>query len=240
MKIHTFETIEELSASAAQTIYDLAIKAISKDGLFTLALSGGTTPQRLYQKLSDDPFREIMPWDKIYFFFGDERIVPREDLLSNYHTADKILFSRVPIPETNIIRILTENNTPQQAAEKYENIIKNFFSYQKSKMPVFDVIVLGVGEDGHTASLFPGDIALKEKEKIAVAVDTPGVAPLVPRVSLTLPVINAARNVVFLGSGENKKTIINQVFKEYSEKKPKTLPAAMVQPEGNLIWFVAE
>ncbi|MDP8218503.1 MAG: 6-phosphogluconolactonase [Candidatus Theseobacter exili] len=240
MKTHTFETIEELSASAAQTICDLTIKAISKNSLFTLALSGGTTPQSLYQKLSNKPFKDKMPWKDIHFFFGDERMVSYKNPLSNFYTAKQRLFSLVPVSESNIHKIPTENNTPAEASKKYEKVLKNFFSFQKSIIPVFDVIILGVGQDGHTASLFPGDITLKEKEKLTVAVDSPKSAPMVSRVSLTLPVINAARNVVFLVSGKNKTTIINQVFNEYSKEKTKTLPAAMVQPEGNLIWFIGK
>jgi 6-phosphogluconolactonase len=240
MEKRTFKNLETLSTAAAQAVSDIAHKAVAETSLFSMALSGGTTPLKLYQTLSVPPFKDTIPWKNTHFFFGDERMVSYKDPLSNFYTANQRLFSLVPVSGSNIHKIPTDNNTPAEASEKYEKVLKNFFSFQKSIIPVFDVIILGVGQDGHTASLFPGDITLKEKEKLTVAVDSPKSAPMVSRVSLTLPVINAARNVVFLVSGKNKTTIINQVFNDYSKEKTKTLPAAMVQPEGNLIWFIGK
>jgi 6-phosphogluconolactonase len=219
-----------LSTAAAHMIVAESHKAIIQKGYFTIALSGGGTPKILYQLLATPLFAKNINWKRVFIFFGDERFVSLTSEESNYKMAADALLSKVPVPKKNIFAVATEKITPQQSAAAYELSVKK---YVTAKHP-FDIILLGIGEEGHTASLFPGSPLLKETKKwiqhIFVAEKN------MDRITFTLPLINKANTVLFLVSGAGKSAIVKTIF----SAKGKKLPAAMVQPKGNLFWLLDE
>lgn len=219
---------ESLALTTAHFIVTESNRAVVEKGYFTIALSGGKTPELLYKILAQSPVKENIPWKKIIITFGDERFVPPTSDESNYKMANEVLLKKVPIHLKNILRIKTENISPALAAAAYEKTIKKYIS---EKNP-FDLILLGIGEEGHTASIFPGSPLLKEKKKLVKEVFVK--EKNMYRISFTLPCINRAKNVLFMVSGENKKDILKKIF---SGKHP-SLPASMVKPAGNLIWIL--
>ncbi len=182
---------------------------------------------KFYQQ---SPFKENIPWKNIIITFGDERFVPAASDENNYKMANEALLKKVPLQKKNILRVKTENISPALAAAAYEKSIKKYIS---AKHP-FDLILLGIGEDGHTASIFPGSALLKEKKRLVKEVFVK--EKNMYRISFTLPCINSAKNVLFMVSGENKNDILKKIF---SGKHP-SLPAAIVKPAGNLIWMMDE
>jgi 6-phosphogluconolactonase len=232
-EIEVLPDLEALSEAAARRFTALASTAVSKRGAFTLALAGGSTPQRLYARLGKAPFTHQVPWQKVHFFWGDERCVPPEHPDSNFRMVQQTLLSRVPVPIENIHRMPGEL-PPLQGAAQYESTLKNFFSFQA--LPRFDLVLLGLGEDGHTASLFPGSPALSEQERWVVAVEhTTPPPPLVSRLTLTLPVLNSARQVIFLAAGQAKAGRLRQVL----QGEGHSLPAGQVSPpQGQVLWLV--
>ncbi|GAB4486554.1 MAG: 6-phosphogluconolactonase [Anaerolineales bacterium] len=204
-------------------------QAEASPGKFSVALSGGSTPRALYERLSTTDLAERIPWPKIHLFWGDERCVPPDHPESNYGMTAGALLSRIPIPTENIHRIRGEL-PPAEAASLYEAELRAFFG----ETPAFDLIFLGIGEDGHTASLFPGSPALAETARWVVDVEhTTPPPPLVSRVTLTFGVLNAARRVVFLASGASKAAILAQVWQGVN------LPASQIGPtNGDLLWLV--
>jgi 6-phosphogluconolactonase len=206
-------------------------KAIKNKKLFCVALSGGKTPVLLYKKLSH---KKTLPWGKTHIFIVDERFVTYENEKNNFHMINNALLKHVSIPKKNVHAIATEDDTSQAAAEKYEMELLSFFK-NNTEPPQFDLILLGIGEDGHTASLFPGTQAVKEKKRLAVAA-----APLDKtkneRITITLPVINNAENVMFLVTGGNKANIAKEVI----DGKNNLLPAAMVEPENGTLFFLLD
>ncbi|MBT8406614.1 MAG: 6-phosphogluconolactonase [Deltaproteobacteria bacterium] len=241
-EIRTHPNLEDLSRAAAEYICEIAEGAIKERGIFTFVLAGGSTPRLLYEELASQPIASRIDWQHTHLFWGDERFLPPDHPDSNFFLAFKSLISKVELPPANINRISTEIGSIQAAAEGYEKTLRKFFlpavgSEEEPYFPSFDVVLLGLGEDGHTASLFPCDAALEEKTKWAVAVDGSTAAPSIPRVSLTLPVLNEARHVVFLASGASKR----KVFREILNNPEKTgYPAARVEPSGRLLWFIDE
>jgi 6-phosphogluconolactonase len=223
-----FETAEAVVAHAAEWLCSLAC---SRTGKVAICLSGGSTPRRLYQCLASAPFVRSIPWHRIHWFWGDERFVAHDDPASNYRMAYETLFSRAPVPPDCIYPIPTEGLSPEQAAITYQATLQRFYGSKQldANRPVFDVTLLGVGEDGHTASLFPGCSALQEDRKWVCAVVSERSQP---RVTLTLPVLNSSHNVVFLATGENKKKILTRI--RAGDTAP---PAARVCPVGRLYWF---
>lgn len=217
--------------SLAHAIQAIEIKAIKERGRFTIALSGGSTPKALYEWLASSA--DSYQWDKWHVFFGDERTVTPDDPDSNYHMARASLLSKVPIPENQIYRMEGELD-PQAAAEKYTQRLKDVFG---GDLPRFDLMLLGMGDDGHTASLFPGTAAIHETEKWVIAhyvekLDT-------WRITLTPPVINNAAYVVFLVTGEKKAQRLNEV--RNGDYQPDVLPSQIIKPtDGHLIWYVDE
>jgi 6-phosphogluconolactonase len=167
MEVKRFDHLNELSLAAAQLILQQALKEVKKKRYFTLVLSGGKTPRLLYQTLASSKLKEKMPREKVHLFWGDERFVPIDHSESNFNLANQQLISKVPVPPENIHRIPVEERTAEKAAQKYEKILKDFFqgTVKKKPYPPFDLILLGVGSDGHTASLFLGSEALKEKKR---------------------------------------------------------------------------
>ena len=241
-EIRSYSSLSELSLAAAEFIAELAEARIRERNIFTLVLSGGSTPRQLYEELANQPISNRIDWQHTHLFWGDERCVPPNHQDSNFALAYETMISKVVVPPANVHRIPAETDSPKAAAEKYEKSLREFFRVATEPdsprtFPSFDLVLLGLGEDGHTASLFPCDAALEEKTKWAVAVDGSTAAPSIPRVSLTLPVLNEARHVLFLASGASKR----KVFREILNNPEKTgYPAARVEPSGRLLWFIDE
>lgn len=228
---------EELSRAAAEEFVHLATQAVTASGRFAVALSGGTTPKALYHLLSDEGagFRPRVPWKRVHVFWGDERHVPPDHPESNYRMAREELLSRVPIPPENVHRIPAENPDAAKAAEEYAQTLRTFFGLAAGAVPRFDLILLGMGPDGHTASLFPGTNAVRETARL---VGAPWVEKLnAHRITLTPPVLNNAACVLFLVSGEEKAETLRAVLQ--GPYQPDRFPAQIVRPvDGHLLWMV--
>ena len=219
-----------LARTAADEFHRMAEAAIQERGRFSVALSGGNTPRTVYSLLASE--HKQLPWNNIHIFFGDERHVPPEDPESNFLMASEALLSKVPIPEVNVHRIHAELDA-QTAAAEYDQQLVNFFHLSNHDWPRFDLIFLGLGEDGHTASLFPASKALTESSRRVVANWVEKFQTF--RITLTFPVLNNAAEVAFLVSGAGKAQILNQVLRPGAQK----YPAQCVQPEnGRLLWLV--
>jgi 6-phosphogluconolactonase len=213
----------------AQRLLDASRNAIAARGLFTLALAGGSTPRALYALLASDAYRSQFDWENIHIFFGDDRAVPPTDELSNFKMASDTLLSLAPLPQENIHRMETERDDLESAALDYETQLKKFGA--------LDVVLLGMGDDGHAASLFPHSPALEEKEKLCVATPVASLQPHVRRLTLTYPAINAARHVWILVTGEGKATRLAQVIS--GQGSVEETPISGMQPKnGELVWFV--
>ena len=209
-------------------------EAVESRGRFTVALAGGETPRGLYARLAEakGPHRDRVPWPRVFVMFGDERQVAPDHPDSNFHMASETLLRRVPVPEEQVFRIRGENPDSLRAAEEYEEILRDVFRLGGSERPRFDLILLGLGADGHTASIFPGSEAARETDRLALAVHAGQSGS--ERVSLTLPVLNEAAAVLFLVQGTQKAETLRQVLAGASE-----LPAARVKPTGGVLqWFV--
>jgi 6-phosphogluconolactonase len=228
------ESANELGRKAAEFLADAAEAAVRLGGTFFIALSGGSTPEPMYDALAGLEFRNRVPWDRSEYFWSDERCVPPWHPESNYGLAERALLSKAPIPRERIHRMRGEVE-PERAAAEYETELRRVFRVAAPAFPRFDLLLLGLGEDGHTASLFAGSPALDETTRLA---STNYVKRLNEyRLTLTLPVINAARNVVFLVSGSKKAAALRQVMRGGGTP----VPAERVQPNnGKLIWFVDE
>jgi len=222
-----------LAQEAAGRILEQARAAVESRGRFSLALSGGSTPQDTYRLLAQEPYRDQVPWDKVHLFWGDERCVPPDDPGSNYHLADRLLISRVPIPAENVHRIPGEL-APEAAARAYRRELEDFFC---GPAPRLDLVLLGLGGDGHTASLFPGAESLEALSDTVLPAEAEYEGRPAQRVTLALPAINAARQILFLVSGEAKAGIVAQVLGSRSG----SLPAERVCPTaGELVWLLDE
>lgn len=210
----------------------LLAAALAKEDTFAIALSGGSTPRRLYELLAAPPYCEAFPWRRTHWFWGDERFVPQDNAESNFRMARETLLSRMQIPATNVHPIPTEGLTPEEAAAEYERTLQSFYGATSltPKRPLFDVVLLGVGPEGHTASLFPGTAILQERRR--------WVAPVIgvnsePRISLTYPALNSTREVAFLAAGEAKREVLGKLFASDA-----SLPAARLRPDGQLRVFL--
>jgi 6-phosphogluconolactonase len=226
--LDVFPDAEAMAQHGAAWLVELAH---AKQGVFAVCLSGGNTPRRLYELLAEPPCRERFPWPQTHWFWGDERFVPHDDKRSNYRMAREALLSRAPIPAENVHPIPTEGLDPGAAATAYEDSLKLFYGAQQfdPARPLFDVNLLGLGEDGHTASLFPGDTALTEDKKWVCAVT--GAKPE-PRITLTYPALESSRQVAFLVAGNKKRAILQRL-----RAGDQSLPAARVRPAGTLRIF---
>lgn len=226
--------LEGLSEAAAEAIADLAEAAIEEREGFTIALSGGTTPRGLYELLASK-YRALISWSDVQVFWGDERYVPPEDPRSNYRMACETLVDDVPIPRANVHPMPTSLPEIEEAAQAYEQTLMSHFPGNR---PRFDLVLLGMGADGHIASLFPHHPALDEQDRIVAPVRAEHADPPL-RLTLTVPAINHARNVHFLVAGQNKEDAVARVFAEKAD--PAAAPAAAVQPEdGALVWWLDE
>jgi 6-phosphogluconolactonase len=220
---------EAVAARAAQWLLALAVET---EGAFALALSGGATPRRLYEILAAPPYRDAMPWASLHVFWGDERFVAHDDPRSNFHMAREALLSRVPIPEKNIHPVDTRAENAEAAAEAYARDLMAFHGDGRltAARPLFDVTLLGLGDDGHMASLFPGAAALCLRERwTAVTRDAAGLA----RITLTYPAIESSRRVAFLVTGPEKSDVLARLL-----QGDRALPAAHLRPVGELFLFV--
>jgi len=233
-EIRIVEDAEELAETAAGIIVDLATSAVAQRGRFTVALAGGETPRATYERLARPPLSEVMPWARTFVFFGDERGVPADHPDSNYGMARRALLAKVPIPPRQIFRIPGEGSDPETVASDYARTLAEELKVRRGEVPRLDLILLGVGIDGHTASLFPGSPVLKEVFRTVAAVHA--AAAVIPqRFTLTFPILNGAGCVVFLVSGGVKAKVVKAALAEGAA----TLPAGMVRPsDGRLIWLL--
>jgi len=224
----------ELNRRAAERFVALANEASASSGRFTVALSGGSTPKALYSLLATPGFAERIPWPKVHLFWGDERCVPPDHGDSNYRMVRESLLTKISIPSENIHRIAGEKE-PKLAAMEYENELRTFFQLSEGALPRFDLILLGLGEDGHTASLFPGSEALKETKRLVAANFVENMNAY--RLTLTLPVLNNAANVFFLVAGASKAVVVKELLGANSGAV--NYPAAQIQPrDGKLTWII--
>ena len=220
--------------AAAEHFVEVAKATVKERGQFTVALSGGSTPKGLFQDLATAE-RGALPWDKMFFFWGDERHVPPDHPESNYRMANEALLSRVLVPAANVFRIPAEDADASLAAASYESTLRGFFKLSPGQFPRFDLILLGMGPDGHTASLFPKTKALAETERLVVANWVEKFQT--DRITFTVPVLNAAREVNFLVAGQDKADALHQVLE--GSDSPELYPSKMVKPsDGKLVWMI--
>ena len=229
--IRVFADVDELTLRAAEAAVRTINESVQRNDSFSIALSGGNTPRTLY-RLFSTRFRDQIPWTKVHVFWGDERYVPRADSQSNYRMARETLLDAVPCPVGNVHPMPTELRDPDLAAREYEKTLRNYFS---EDWPRFDLVLLGLGEEGHTASLFPGSPALNENTRWVVAVKAP--SKPAQRLTLTLPAITGASNIYFLVTGSNKAEALHHVLT--GSPHPKSYPASGIRrAKGTVIWWL--
>jgi 6-phosphogluconolactonase len=221
----------ELAETAARRI---SAQVAQTSGRIAICLAGGSTPERLYKLMAIGPYRDTLPWERIHWFWGDERFVPQSDPRSNCGAAHRLLLDRVPVSPGSIHAIPTSAACVAEAAGRYEAELRRFYGAERLDpiRPLFDVVLMGVGADGHTASLFPGHAELDEKDHWVVGVSQAGLEPFVPRVTLTLPALASTRAMLFLVSGRGKREIVSRVLSGAD------LPAARAYSDGDLAWLV--
>jgi polyphosphate glucokinase len=235
---------DRIVASSPQLLFDTAaaeffvsaLTAVGNKGVFSVALSGGSTPRGLFALLASDPkWRTELPWEQTHFFWGDERYVPADHPDSNFKMANDVLLSQVPVPEANVHRVHTEFPSAADAAADYERELQNFFGLTEGEIPRFDLVLLGLGPEGHTASLFPGTRALSETKRLVVS---NWVGKLdAERITFTAPVLNNAACVMFLVTGDEKAPVLKAIFEGPYE--PEQLPAQLISPtNGRLTWLL--
>ncbi len=241
MNITNFDEINEMSLEVAKELVSIGEQAIEKNDIFLLAISGGDTPKTLFSFLGSK-FKNSKIWDKTVIFFVDDRCVSIRHPENNYIYAKELFFDHVSIPKENIFKMDTENQYPEIAAHEYEKQMKNFFKkrdlLENFPIPRFDLILLGIGADGHTASLFPDTYASKEEKKWIMNTPAPTTArPNLPRLTMTFPILNAGKNVIFLISkAKSKQEILNEVMNNRNDK----YPASKILPKGSLNWYITK
>jgi 6-phosphogluconolactonase len=221
------------AGAAARAVAEwLLERALAVGGAPALCLAGGNTPRLVYEILADPPLRDRFPWARVHWFFGDERVVPHDNARSNYHMVRAALFDRAPIPPENIHPVPTQSGDAVAAAAAYEAELKKFYGSDRlaANRSLFAATLLGLGNDGHTASLFPGNPALAERKRWALGVSDPSVAE--PRVTLTIPILESSGEIGFLVTGAEKNAIVAQLGQN------EDLPAARIHPAGRLRWFL--
>jgi 6-phosphogluconolactonase len=234
-QLFTFESPEDVARAAAERFVFAAQEASNARSRFAVALSGGSTPKRAYELLAGNGYRERVDWSKVHVFFGDERCVPPNDTESNFRMAGEAMLSRVPIPQENVHRIVGEGDPSIGARTYEEEDLRSFFA--GASWPRFDLVFLGMGDDGHTASLFPGSAALKEDKAWVVANWVEKFKTF--RITLTAPAINNAAHVVFLVTGEGKARRLAEVVR--GPRAPEALPSQLIRPvDGKLEWLIDE
>ena len=233
MDVVIFQDIDKLSKSAADYIVRVAHEAVARHGTFTVALSGGSTPRKLYGILGSEPYRSQIDWNKIEIFWCDERSVPPTDAESNYHLADEILFSKVTIAPEHIHRMPADAPDGDAASLAYAQEIRQVLV--TSGVPDFDLIQLGMGPEAHTASLFPHQASLQERERLVLPVSVPKPPP--HRLTFTIPVLNAAHHILFLLTGAEKDKALAEVLE--GKENGEEYPAQNVHPaQGEVTWMI--
>jgi len=226
--------VEDLPALIEAAAQRIAACVTKNAGRGAICLTGGATPEPVYRRLAAEPYRSAIAWDRVHFFWGDDRFVPSDDARSNAGMARRALLDRVAVPPGNIHPIPTNAATPQQAARLYEDEMKRFYGADRldPSRPLFDIVLLGLGADGHTASLFPGAAALEERSAWAAGIDRAGFEPFVPRVTLTFATLASTRDMLFLISGAGKREVLTRIF------CGEQLPAARARSNGSLAWLM--
>lgn len=233
MELHIEKDTKALSASLAEWINNYIQQVLAKQDRFTFVLSGGSTPKALYALLAESPYKESIPWEKLHFFWGDERAVPFEDSRNNAKMCYDELLDKVPVKAENI-HIMRTDITPEESATEYEKIVNAYFEGSET---TFDFVLLGMGDDGHTLSLFPGTEVIHEQHALATSFFLQ--AQDMYRITLTAPVVNNAACVAFLAAGAGKAEVLKQVLK--GERNVDLYPSQIIQPaKGQLHWFVDE
>lgn len=235
-KIQIFADVVAMSRAAAETIVKHITESLQTDDVYSIALSGGSTPAPLYALLANDAkLQEQVPWDRVHFFWGDERHVPPSHPDSNYRMAYNALLSKVPVPSTNIYRIQAEDSDAEKTAADYEQELRRFFNINAGQIPRFNCVLLGMGPDGHTASLFPGTSALEETGRLAVANWIEKFQSY--RITLTGPLFNNADRILFLVAGMEKAETLKAVLE--GDAKTTRFPVQLIQPtHGEVTWFL--
>lgn len=228
--------LKAITAEAAERWAQLAAEAVATRGQFNVALSGGSTPRPLYERLASSPYREALPWQQTYVFWGDERRVPPGHPDSNYRMAHEALLAHINLASTHVFRMDGED-LAGSAARAYATTLERHFRLARREWPRFDLMLLGLGDDAHTASIFPGTRAVSEASSMTLVYTVPKLGA--ERMTLTLPVINAARHIVFLVAGARKADALSSVLQ--GTYMPSTYPAQAVKPtDGTLTWLVDE
>jgi 6-phosphogluconolactonase len=236
MKIFVFDRHQELADGIADFFQKTVEKLLKEQDHCAVVLSGGSTPKLFLSRLALEPYRSSIPWHQLYFFWGDERYVPLDHSDSNFRMACETLLSRVPVPSDHLYPMPVDEQNLENAARHYETVLRQFFKRRHLHSPRFDILFLGIGADGHTASLFPGSPALLEKKKWVIPIQEN--SRQTKRLSLSLPVFNHAGAVIFVAQGRNKSQTLKKVF-ENNDARFRPLPAQMIRPlHGSLRWFV--
>jgi len=235
MELKIYKNNEELSVEVAKWITAYIVETLKKQNRFTLVLSGGGTPQKLNNLLAASPYKEKIDWSKLHIFWGDERFVPYTDERNNAKMAFDTLLDHVPVPAAQIHRMKTENIIPEVAAGEYEIILHQYFPPSVPPAPTFDLVLLGMGDDGHTLSLFPGTHVMHEENKWATSLFLKQQDMF--RVTLTAPVVNRAARIAFLVTGPGKAEALQQVLE--GDYQPDRYPSQVIKPtNGEVYWFV--
>ncbi len=230
------DDLEALGRRAADLFVTLCGEAVTSQGRFSVALSGGETPKALHSQLHSESYRSRVPWSKVFVFWGDDRYVPHDHPDSNYGMARATLLDQVPIPAQNLFPVPTERKDAASAAARYQQTVKGFFDLSEGEQPRFDLMVMGMGEDGHTASLFPDTAALKSSSRVVVANYVQKLDA--DRITFTFSAINQAAFVVFLISGGSKALALKEVLE--GSYQPDRLPSQFVQPKGGKLLFLVD
>lgn len=231
--VEIYPDADTLSHKAAEYIVRIANESTSTYGRFTIALSGGSTPKKTYALLASEPYRSQIDWIRVEVFWSDERCVPPDNEESNYHMAEEVLLSKVPIPQSQVHRVPADQPDREVASEAYSLEMKRIF--ENNELPRFDLIQLGMGPEGHTASLFPHQASLQEGNRLVIPVAVPKPPPL--RLTFTPPLLNAARHVLFLVTGSEKADAVHAVLE--GEYDPDEYPAQIVRaPDGEVSWML--
>jgi 6-phosphogluconolactonase len=230
-----FPTPPEVAKAAAQLFTDSVLAAVKARGVARIAISGGTTPKAMFGLLATDPFVSQIPWDKLYLYWVDERSVPPDHPDSNYRMTNEALLSKVPLPADHIFRMEGELD-PAVAASRYEATIRNSFRLEGAQTPTFDLVLLGMGDDGHTASLFPHTEGLENITDLVIANHVPQKDTW--RISLAFPVINQGREVAFLIEGSAKAQVLHDVL--LGPYQPETFPSQLIRPASSQLIFLLD
>jgi 6-phosphogluconolactonase len=226
--------VADASAIAEAAAERLVGRVVAAKDRAAVCLTGGSSPEGLYRLLATEPWRRRVPWDRVHWFIGDDRFVPADDPLNNMGMARRLLLDRVDAPPGNIHPMPTDAGSPEAAAQRYQDALKRFYGAEQldPARPLFDLVLMGLGSDGHTASLFPHSPALDETERWVVGIAMSGLEPFVPRVTLTFPALASTREMLFLVNGQGKRETLGRVL------SGDDLPAQRAHADGDLVWLV--